>query len=228
MRQIHGFSARHVCRLPALVAAVAALILGALPALAQDAVKDAPSTPSVVSQPGPLDLVKASVARALAIAQSQADAAQRRVEFRQVGQGLFDFNEMGRRALAQHWTDRSPQEREEFVRLFTDLLERSYLVAVGNRRIGTVTFQGESIEGSAARVRSRLATDRGTEIPIKYRLMESGGRWAVYDVAVEGVSLVSSYRSQFNSILRTSSFDMLLDRLRNREARLIPTRSEAP
>jgi phospholipid transport system substrate-binding protein len=228
MTQVHGLSARSICRLPALVAVMATLILGTLPARAQDAVKDAPSPPPVVSQPGPLDLVKSSVTRALAISQSQADAAQRRVEIRQVGAALFDFNEMSRRALGQHWTDRSPQEQEEFVRLFTDLLERSYLTAMGNRRSGTATFQGESIEGSSARVRSRFVTERGAEIPMEYRLLERGGRWAVYDVMVEGVSFISSYRSQFNSILRTSSFAGLLDRLREREARVTQGGGEKP
>ena len=228
MNELHRFSTRDVRRLPALIAAVAALILGALPALGQDAVKDAPSTPPVVSPLGPLALVQASVTQALAIAQSQADDAQRRIEMRRVGEALFDFNEMGRRALAQHWTDRSTQEQEEFVRLFTDHLERSYLAALGNRRSGTVTFQGESVEGSSARVRSRLVTDRGAEIPIEYRLRESAGRWAAYDVVVEGVSLISSYRSQFNSIIRSSSFARLLDRLAGREAPLSRGGSEKP
>lgn len=228
MTQVHGLSARHVCRLPALVAAVATLILGTVPAHAQDAVKEAPSTPPVVSQPGPLDLVKASVTRALAITQSQADVAQQRVEIRQTGEALFDFNEMSRRTLAQHWTDRSPQEQAEFVRLFTDLLERSYLTAMGNRRAGTVIFQGESIEGSSARVRSRFVSERGAETPIEYRLLQSGGRWAVYDVMVEGVSFISSYRSQFNSIIRNSSFAGLLDKLREREKRLSQGGAEKP
>ena len=228
MTQVHGLSARHVCRLPALVAAVATLILGTVPAHAQEPVKDAPSTPVVLTQPGPLDLVKASVTRALAISQSQADAAQQRVEIRQVGEALFDFNEMSRRALARHWADRSPQEQEEFVRLFTDLLERSYLAAMGNRRAGTVTFQDELIEGSSARVRSRFVTDRAAEIPIEYRLLESGGRWAAYDVVVEGVSFISSYRSQFNSIIRSSSFAGLLDKLREREKRVSQGGGERP
>lgn len=214
---LHRFSTRDVRRLPALVAAVATLMLGTLPALGQDTVEDLPSTASVVSSQGPLALVQASVTRALAIAQSQADDAQRRVEMRRVGEGLFDFNEMGRRALAQHWAHRSTQEQEEFVRVFTDHLERAYLAALGNRRSGTVTFQGESIEGSSARVRSRLVTDRGAQIPIEYLLLESAGRWAVYDVVVEGVSLISSYRSQFNSIIRSSSFARLLDKLASRE-----------
>jgi len=217
VREAHRFSTCHVRRLPALIAAVAVLVLGALPALAQDAVREAPATSPVVSAPGPLALVKGSVTRALSIAESQGDDAQRRVELRQVGEALFDFHEMGRRALGQHWAGRSPQEQDEFVRLFTDLLERSYLLAMGSRGAGTVTFQGESVEGSAARVRSRLVTDRGAEIPIEFRLLERGGRWAVYDLVVEGVSLISSYRSQFNSIIRNSSFARLLDKLAGRE-----------
>ena len=228
MTRDNRLSTRYLRRLLPLVAAGATLILGTLPLRAQDAVKEAPSTQPVVSQSGPLDLVKTSVTRALAITQSQADVAQQRVEIRQVGEALFDFNEMSRRALAQHWTDRSPQEQAEFVRLFTDLLERSYLTAMGNRRSGTVTFQGESIEGSSARVRSRFVTERGAETPIEYRLLQSGGRWAVYDVMVEGVSFISSYRSQFNSIIRSSSFAGLLDKLREREKRLTQGGAERP
>jgi phospholipid transport system substrate-binding protein len=228
VRAAHRFSTCHVRRLPALIAAVAVLVLGALPALAQDAVREAPATSPVVSAPGPLALVKGSVTRALSIAESQGDDAQRRVELRQVGEALFDFHEMGRRALGQHWAGRSPQEQDEFVRLFTDLLERSYLLAMGNRGAGTVTFQGESVEGSAARVRSRLVTDRGAEIPIEFRLLERGGRWAVYDLVVEGVSLISSYRSQFNSIIRNSSFARLLDKLAGRETPLNQGSGEKP
>jgi phospholipid transport system substrate-binding protein len=227
MKQVHGFLAHHVCRLPALVAAVATLVFGTLPALAQDAPPGAPTRPPI-SQQGPLDLVQSCVSRARAIVQSQPDGEQRRAEIRELAATLFDFNEMTRRTLAQHWTERSPQEQEEFVRLFTDLLERSYLLRIGNYRLAKVTFQGESVEGSTARVRSRLVTERGAEVAMEYRLLGTGGRWAVYDVVVEGVSLLSNYRSQFNSLLRTYSFDMLLDRLRNRETRLLPPRSEAP
>ena len=224
MTRGHRFGARHACRLPALVGAVAMLVLGTHPALADDAVKARPSA-APVDQPAPLDLVKSSVSRALAIVRSEPDGAPRRAEIRKVAETLFDFNEMARRTLAQHWIQRSLQEQEEFVRLFADLLERSYLTTVGTSRLVTVTFQGESVDGSSARVRSRVVTERGAEIPMEYRLLQSGGRWAVYDVVVEGVSLISSYRSQFNSIIRTSSFEVLLDRLRNREPRLIPGRT---
>ena len=83
------------------------------------------------------------------------------------------------------------------------------------------------VRSQPARVQSRLVTHRGAEIPLEYRLLERAGRWAVYDVVVDGVSQVASYRSQFNSVLRTSSFDLFLDKLRN-EARLTPAGGEAP
>ena len=223
MTQLTGFAARRLRRLPVLAIAMAALVLGSSPALAEDAGKSA-----TTSAMGPLTLVQSSVSRVMALIESQPDNGQRRAEVRQVAETLFDFNEMSRRTLAQHWNDRSPQEQEEFVRLFTSLLERSYLTAIGNYRLATVTFQRELVDGSSARVYSRIVTDRRTEIPVEYRLLESAGQWAVYDVLAGDVSLVSSYRSQFHSIIRSSSFAALLDKLRNREARLIPGAAQGP
>jgi phospholipid transport system substrate-binding protein len=223
MTQPTGFSARRLHRLPVLAIAVAALVLGSSPALAEDAGKSA-----TTAAMGPLTLVQSAVSRVMALIESQPDNGQRRAEVRQVAETLFDFNEMSRRTLAQHWSDRSPQEQEEFVRLFTSLLERSYLTVIGNYRLATVTFQREVVDGSSARVYSRIVTDRRTEIPVEYRLLQSAGQWAVYDVVAGDVSLVSSYRSQFHSIIRSSSFAGLLDKLRNREARLIPGAAQGP
>jgi phospholipid transport system substrate-binding protein len=200
--------------------AMVVLAIGTYPAVAQ------PKVPSDRSEP--LELVKASVFRVLAIVQSPrvvgSDAGQRRTDIRRVAQGLFDFNEMARLTLAQHWKDRSAQEREEFVQLFTDLLERSYLTTIENYAGEKIAFLGESVSGPYAQVRSQITTDRRVEISIEYRLLERGGRWAVYDVVLDGVSLVANYRSQFNSIIRTSSFADLLVRLRNKqiEAHVIP------
>jgi phospholipid transport system substrate-binding protein len=207
-------------RLVALAISVVALAIGAHPAGAQPK--------PAADQIGPLDLVRASVSRVLAIVQSPrvvvSDDRQRRTEIRRVAQGLFDFNEMARLTLARHWKDRSVPEQEEFVRLFTDLLERSYLTTIENYAGERITFLGELVSGPYAQVRSRITTDRRVEISIEYRLLESGARWAVYDVVLDGVSLVSNYRSQFNSIIRTSSFADLLAKLRNKqiEAHVIP------
>ena len=163
--------------------------------------------------------------RVVAVVQSQPGgatlSAPRRAQIRRIAEELFDFDEMARRALGQHWKDRSPQEQAEFVPLFVNLLERSYLTAVGSYPLSTITFQSESVSGAYADVRSRIISDR-REVPVDYRLLQSGGRWAVYDVVADGVSLISSYRSQFNSIIRTSSFAQLLERLRSREANVSP------
>lgn len=203
----------------ALVMLMVAFSTNAHPAAAQ---------PKAADQTAPLDLVKATVSRVLAIVQAPrviaSDGRQRRAEIRRAAQGLFDFREMARLTLAQHWKDRSAPEQEEFVQLFTELLERSYLTTIENYAGEKITFQGESISGPYAQVRSRITTDRRMETSIEYRLLERDARWAVYDVVLDGVSLVSNYRSQFNSIIRTSSFADLLAKLRSKEieAHVIP------
>ena len=207
--------------LVALAILMAALTVGTHPAAAQPK--------AAADQTGPLDLVRTSVLRVLAIVQAPprvaaSEGRQRRADIRRVARGLFDFDEMARLTLARHWRDRPPQEQEEFVRLFTDLLERSYLTTIENYAGEKITFLGESVTGPYAQVRSRITTERRVEISIEYRLMESGARWAVYDVVLDGVSLVSNYRSQLNMIIRTSSFADLLVKLRSKqiEAHAIP------
>ncbi len=148
----------------------ATLAIGMQPAAAQ---------PKVVADPaGPLELVRASVARVVSIVQApnavSSGGGQRRTEIRRVAQGLFDFDEMARLTMAGHWKDRSLREQEEFVRLFTDLLERSYLTTIENYAGERITFVGESISGPYAQVRSRITTERRMEISIDYRLIESG------------------------------------------------------
>jgi phospholipid transport system substrate-binding protein len=183
-----------------------------------------------VREPGrvrPIDLVKSSVDRVLAVVQSSPTAVsevRRRSDIRQVADGLFDFKEMGRLTLAGHWKDRTPGDQQEFVRLFTGLLEQSYLSSIENYAGERITFLNESVSGPYAQVRSRITTDRRIEISIDYRLLDTGTRWVVYDVVLDGVSLVSNYRSQFNSIIRTSSFADLLAKLRNKEieAHVVP------
>jgi phospholipid transport system substrate-binding protein len=211
----------------ALVIFVAAVSVGVPPACPEDTARDAQSG-AIAGGVGPLDLVRASVSRVLVAAQARPTAGSesglRRAEIRRVADGLFDFKEMARLTLSRHWSAQPAREQEEFVRLFTELLERSYLSTIENYAGERVTFLGESISGSYAQVRSRITTDRKVEISIDYRLIEKGDRWAVYDVVLDGVSLVSNYRSQFNSIIRTSSFGELLTRLRNKqiEAHVIP------
>ena len=111
---------------------------------------------------------------------------------------------MARLTLYRHWSAQSLRDQDEFVRLFTALLERCYLSTIEHYAGAGITFLGESIDGSYAQVQSRIATDRRVEISIDDRLIDRGDRWEVYDVVLDSVGLVSNYRSQFNSIIRTS------------------------
>jgi phospholipid transport system substrate-binding protein len=202
-----------------------ALVGGNQPAMAQSPGKGGEAGPPVSALP-PLELVKSSMTRVLALTQTRAAAgpaaSTQRRELRLVAEELFDFNEMSRRMLGAHWKEGTPEEQAEFVKLFTDLLERSYLTALAHFPMATINFEGEMVSGPYALVSSRIAVGRRGESALEYRLLETDGRWAVYDIAVDGVSLVLSYRSQFNSILRTSRFAELLDRMRSREAYVTP------
>jgi len=199
---------------------VLALAIGSV-GFADDTRKD--GTRPTAGPPSPLDLVELSFSRVLAIVQSQpagvTGSEHRRTELRRVAEDLFDFNEMARRALGQHWNGRVPREQDEFVRLFTDVLKQFYVVAVERYSGENVAFLGEEVTGAYAQVRSRIITNQGSGISIEYRLFESGSRWAVYDVVLDGVSLVSNYRSQFNSIIRASSFPQLLKRMRTEQSK---------
>lgn len=139
---------------------------------------------------------------------------ERRTAIRRVANEIFDFTETTRRSLGQHWHPRTPQEREEIVRLYADLLERSYIGKIEMYSGERIAFLGDTMEGDQATVRTRLITKAGTEIPVDYRMHRVGGdRWLTYDVAIEGVSMVANYRAQFNKIIQTSGYKSLVSKL---------------
>src|SRR5512144_369981 len=170
---------------------------------------------------GPTEQLKGAIDRVLQVLEDpalkgEARAAERRRALRQIADEIFDFDETARRAMAQHWRSLTEAQRKEFVGLFSDLLERAYTSKIelyGGERI---QYPAERIEGDFATVSTRLITKKGTEVPIDYRMLRQGDRWRIYDVSIEGVSLVANYRTQFNSVIRTSSYDELLRRLRSR------------
>ena len=138
---------------------------------------------------------------------------QRRAKIRQVVLQRFGFTEMSKRALGRYWNERNPEERTEFVRLFTDLLERAYIDRVDGYTGEQVVYLVESVDGDYSEVRSKIVTKRNQEIPITYRLQKASSNWEVYDVIVEGVSLVNNYRTQFSKIIRTSSYQELVKKM---------------
>src|SRR5262245_13042754 len=146
----------------------------------------------------------------------KANPDKLRIEIRRIANELFDFDEISRRALSRHWASRSAAEQAEFVGLFTDLLERAYVGRIESYSGEKIVYTGETVDGDYAAVRSRITTRRRTETALDYRLHKIGGRWKVYDVVIDGVSFVSTYRSEFNRIIQSYSWDELMDRLRKK------------
>jgi phospholipid transport system substrate-binding protein len=145
--------------------------------------------------------------------------AERQERLHKIAEQVFDWQEMARRALAVHWRERTPQEQQEFVRLFRDLVEGTYInrleSAIQEKR--EVQYVGEQVDGSRAAVKTNVVTRRNQQVPIEYRLQKADGRWLIYDVLVEGISLVNNYRSQFNRIITSSSYNDLVQKMKNRQ-----------
>lgn len=151
----------------------------------------------------------------------KSKATERRAAVRKLASETFDFPEMAKRALARHWQPRTPAEREEFVKLFADLLERAYVSRIENYGGEKIAYNGDTIDGDAALVKTKIITKQGTDIPVDYRMLKRSDRWLVYDVVIEGVSLINNYRNQFNKIIQTSSYQSLVDRMKSKQGELI-------
>jgi phospholipid transport system substrate-binding protein len=137
-------------------------------------------------------------------------------EIRRAVDERFDWEEMSMRTLARHWKDRTPAERTEFIDLFGQLLERTYLDKVEGYSGEKVRYVDEKREGDYGLVTVKIVTKEATEILVQYRLRNKGGEWLVYDISIEGVSLVNNYRKQFHSILTRSSYKDLMNKLRSK------------
>lgn len=143
-----------------------------------------------------------------------AAAQPRRAAIRKVAENLFDLRETTKRCLGTHWQARTADEREEIVRLFGDLLERSYISKVELYNGEKVMILNDSIDGEYATVRTRVVTRQGGEFAVDYRMLERNGTWYAYDVVIEGVSLIANYRAQFNRVIQASSYQDLVRKLR--------------
>jgi phospholipid transport system substrate-binding protein len=169
----------------------------------------------------PMEEIKQTTDKILSIVTNPALKAPSKTEEREklIHQAVyerFDWGEMSRRSLAIHWAKRTPEERKEFIRLFSELLERTYMKKVEGFSGEKVLYEGEAIERDYATVKIKIVTKKDKDIPVEYRLKKEGNNWFIYDVSIEGVSLVNNYRTQFNSILLQSSYEDLVKRLREK------------
>ena len=145
-----------------------------------------------------------------------SQAEKRRGLIRKTADERFDWQEMSRRSLGRHWTKLNEEERKTFVNLFSQLLERTYMEKVEDYSGEKVTYIGDTVDGDYATVEIKVLTSKNVDIPVVNKVKKNGEQWMIYDVSIEGVSLVNNYRTQFNSILSKSSFSELLAKLREK------------
>lgn len=142
----------------------------------------------------------------------QNDKKLRRVAMRKIIEPKFNYAEMGRRSLAKNWNDRTEEERKEFIRLFSKLLENSYASKIESYRDEKIIFTDEIIKGQYAMVKTKIERAHD-KINVDYKLKKTGNDWLVYDFIIEGVSMVRNYRSQFTKIIRRDSYKTLLEKM---------------
>ncbi len=145
---------------------------------------------------------------------------KRRQELKKSISMVFDYSEMAKRSLGKHWNARSQAERNQFSDLFANLLEKTYANKIESYNNEKVIYLKENIAGNRAEVKSKVVTAKRDEYTMDYRLLNKGGKWMVYDVVIEGVSLVSNYRSQFNKIITANGYDDLVRKLQGKSGDL--------
>ena len=131
----------------------------------------------------------------------------------------FDWFEMAKQALGKHWSA-VPSRQHEFVAVFAEFLGNSYVGKIGSYKDEKIVFVHESIEKNLAQVDTKIIPSKGDPTSVNYRLHRVEGEWKIYDVVVEDISVVANYRSQFNRVLANGSFDDLIQRLKDKEAKI--------
>ena len=173
----------------------------------------------------PTEQLKGSIDRIIPILEDptlkgDAKTKERRAAIRRVANDVFDFTESANRCLGPHWERRTETARQEFAGLLGDLLERAFAARLEQYGGERIQYTGESVDGDLATVRTTIITKSGAELPVDYQVLRRGDRWLVYDVSIEGVSLMSNYRVQFNKIIQTSSYEDLVRKLKAKQQNL--------
>ena len=136
---------------------------------------------------------------------------QRRLALKKAVGTMFDYSEMAKRSLGKHWNQLTHAERNQFTNLFSSLLENSYAGKIESYSNEKIVYLKETLDGNYAEIKSKVITEKRDEYSLDYRLLNENGKWMVYDVAIEGVSLVSNYRSQFGKIIKSDGYAELCE-----------------
>jgi phospholipid transport system substrate-binding protein len=160
------------------------------------------------------------VVRIVADKEMKKNETKRRQALKKAISGIFDYTEMAKRSLGKHWNVRTDAEKKQFAELFATLLENSYAAKIESYNNEKIVYIKEIDEGEYAEVKSKVVTAGRDEFTLDYRLFKQNGKWMVYDVIIESVSLVSNYRSQFNKIITNNGYDKLVQKLQSKNQEL--------
>jgi phospholipid transport system substrate-binding protein len=171
----------------------------------------------------PLDVVKGAADRAVQILKDpkllSKDKKKERVDrLREAVEPIFDFEEMAKRSLGPHWRRRTPAEQQEFVKLFQEFMEKVYSDKLDLYEGEKIVFGKETIDQDFAQVESSIINNKGETISIIYKLRRADTKWKVYDAVVENISFINNYRSQFDRVIKSSSYEELVKRLREKSS----------
>lgn len=171
----------------------------------------------------PTDDIKKTVDEVVRIVgdkEMKKNEAKRRQALKKAISAIFDYSEMAKHSLGKHWNVRSAAEKKQFAELFATLLENSYAGKIESYNNEKIVYIKEISEDNYAEIKSKVITAARDEFTLDYRLFKQNGKWMVYDVVIEGVSLVSNYRSQFNKIITANGYDKLVKKLQSKSEEL--------
>ncbi|MHB8123901.1 MAG: MlaC/ttg2D family ABC transporter substrate-binding protein [Desulfuromonadaceae bacterium] len=171
----------------------------------------------------PADEIKRTVdevVRIVADKDMKKHETKRRQALKKSISNIFDYAEMAKRSMGKHWNARTPAEKKVFVDLFATLLENSYAGKIESYNNEKIIYIKDLVDGDYAEVKSKVVTANRDEFTLDYRLLKQNNKWMVYDVIIEGVSLVSNYRSQFNKIITANGYDKLVKKLQSKNEEL--------
>jgi len=160
------------------------------------------------------------VVRIVADKDMKKNETKRRQALKKSISNIFDYAEMAKRSMGKHWNVRTPAEKKVFVDLFASLLENSYAGKIESYNNEKIVYIKDIVDGDYAEVKSKVVTANRDEFTLDYRLFRQNNKWMVYDVIIEGVSLVSNYRSQFNKIITANGYDKLVKKLQSKNEEL--------
>ncbi len=207
------FSAFYLPKILVIIGLIA--LLAVLP---DEAAVSSKASAQTAQQESPMKLIKSTIDKVIAVNKrlsGEQNLKERRKELRGVIEPYFDFKEMAKRSLGANWNTITPEEQEEFVSVFSELLARTYLSRIDTVTTQLVSFVKEDISPPKAEVKTTI-NHKGDSFPIDYKFLDQEGSWKVYDVVIENIGLVANYRNEFAGIIRKEKFPGLMEKLKRK------------